>query len=352
IAIAQGRLTHFADVCLTRSKHLPLTLGVDISLKHSRSAHPLIFALATHEARWSRFSIQFLLAELFPSSEDGNDNIILKDPCGGSLQEFSHNVYPWIIHSGSEILQDLETLRLRIVGHTTRQEQIASDLTVPEITKSLSPAPHLKELDLMVNVCDWVSEYEQGPQILLLELQVLTSTPHLLPYLTCPALEKYTLVYVGDSYPRIILQDFVERSACPLHTLTFMDPLGLLYPPNARECLIPRITSLVVVSPAEMLLYIVPPKGGEEFLDVLPSLEHLELHDIKSFSFDLVFNFITFRWDLGASNRTLKSVKLVRCFESIPEALFNPEGGIDLAVIDEKWRELARCVNEGLLLSR
>lgn len=51
----------------------------------------------------------------------------------------------------------------------------------------------------------------------------------------------------------------------------------------------------------------------------------------------------------GAST---ESVRLSRSFVDMMEYLSSPSGAdmIDLAGIQEEWREVARCVNEGLLL--
>lgn len=147
---------------------------------------------------------------------------------------------------------------------------------------------------------------------------------------------------------------FVQRSSPPLRSLEIKDAHSFVTIDDVRGYLVPTIACLALTDPSEEFLSLLsqPSESGHGVL-VLPALAHLELTDCDG---DNVYSFapiIPLRWDMPETQRSLKSIKLIRSFEFIPKCLFSPpRTGIDLAKVREDWQGVARCVNEGLVLSR
>ncbi|KLO08713.1 hypothetical protein SCHPADRAFT_931624 [Schizopora paradoxa] len=287
----------------------------------------------------------------------GEYEIYLKNPGAGLLKEFYFNIASWFVFSINEPIQGLETLRIA--------ENVGN--AVHSLAKWLPFAPNLTELEItkdgsLFSVITESDERQSGGSIeafLLPKLRTLNAPLHLLPYLTCPSLEKYVVDHdpLDDTQPYLL--NFVERSACPLHTLIIKFTPSYLetsaFDLNmAQGFLVPRITTLVVVRPGAALTRVLslPSEGGDGF-SVLPALQHLEFRFFHGGHFHNVSTLITSRWDIPNARRSLKSVTLVRCFDFIPQFLSSPQSGamIQMEEVEEKWRNLARCANEGLIFN-
>ncbi|KLO04238.1 hypothetical protein SCHPADRAFT_947862 [Schizopora paradoxa] len=372
---------HFANICFARSKNLPLACAIQIlHLDDLRFGHPLMLALVAHEDRWSRIAIDITRPH-FPKLDSpgvyspnpmedssGMFGVRLKTAGNENLKEFHFNIGSWFVYWMRDPLPSLETLK---VAAYTSSSPNGAEYT---LAAWLPLAPNLVELEITTDHSRFKFNTVRGeteirgratsfnnPFILLPKLHTLFVAPQLLSILTCPALEKYvTRSIPGANLHSSRFRSFVERSAPPLHTLEIKDGSSwrniYFNIVTIRKYLIPSITNLIVNDPEAgffTLLSKASAEGTTASVDVLPALKHLEICDCNDKYLYWLLALIAFRWDLAASNRSHKSVTLRRCFESIPEALFNPGGAsIELADAEERWRTLARCVNEGLILSR
>ncbi|KLO08726.1 hypothetical protein SCHPADRAFT_908413 [Schizopora paradoxa] len=113
--------TYFISICFARSKDLPLICAISISdLDDLRFAYPLVQTLISHEARWSRISINITPrpcslpkspAISIPKNDEEND-LQLKDAGAGLLKEFHFNLGAWLTYSLHSLLPALSTLHL------------------------------------------------------------------------------------------------------------------------------------------------------------------------------------------------------------------------------------------------
>ncbi|KLO08714.1 hypothetical protein SCHPADRAFT_931625 [Schizopora paradoxa] len=352
------QLAYFAEVCLARSASIPLTLFVNISVEDFRLAHPIILSLVAHEARWSQVALHFTRPLPPTGSQEytplhmrwirdtsGEYEIHLKNPGAGLLREFCFNIASWFTTcSISKPIQGLETLRIAV--HEKYEAHF--------LAKWLPFAPNLTELQIMEDnsyfsvITKGEERWSGGQPFVLPKLRTLTAQPNLLPHLTCPSLEKYVVDHDPVEDTRPLFLSFVERSACPLHTLviSFSSILDTSFMDfdMVRGYLISTITTLVVNHPGALLIDALTPIEGEDSFRFLPALGHLQLRYFDEYHFKSISALITSRWNVPNARRSLKSVTLVRCFDSIPGSLLYPQSAatMDIEEVEEKWQELAR----------
>ncbi|KLO08731.1 hypothetical protein SCHPADRAFT_1000759 [Schizopora paradoxa] len=368
------QVAYFAEVCFARSKDIPLTFAISISnLFETSRMQPLILALIAHEARWSRIAINFIRPNslYFPKimADMGVGNIVhLKTAGADHLKEFHFNFPQWFIYSMTLPFRHLETLRIA-----------SSDFMVRDVAEStlkswLPLSPNLTELEVegqdhfIVSVSQILQrDFRQGkegtsytPPFLLPKLRILIASPHLLSNLTCPALEKYVLNYQAGDFMHGAhdFLAFVERSTPPLHTLHVRDWCSFSDLEALRGYLIPSITSLAIIRPGEELIDILSRRSEGGVFSVLPGLEHIELHNFEEAYFKDISKLLVSRWkDAAGAHRSLKSVKLVQCFDPIPrfltmlrsaEPIDYDEMTLAVQRIPDKWREITRCAADGL----
>ena len=151
--------------------------------------------------------------------------------------------------------------------------------------------------------------------------------------------------------------DFIKRSAPPLHTIEIKCKHGhnLTAAPPVFGYFLPSVTNILVTTPHHTFFNIF---WGHSLWPntpvILPGLKHLEITDCEDRYLEHFFAFVKSRWDIDAPHRALESVRLKRCFRdsSMPAVLSSPRSAaIDLTHVAKEWREIARCVNEGLVLS-
>ncbi|KLO08712.1 hypothetical protein SCHPADRAFT_598035 [Schizopora paradoxa] len=239
------------------------------------------------------------------------------------------------------------------------------------LTKWLPLAPNLQELEVTMSF-DRFDAYTAGPndRIWKAAARGTTETPHfVLPTLrtlsawaalirnfTCPALERYVMEKFTrhDKYLTDYLE-FVKRSGAPPSFRT----LEIRSSENSPVLgyFLSTITNLLITSPDKSIFTVFSERSqGDGVLGfvILPALEYLEITNCRDDCLPHLSSLVTSRWDICIAHRTLKSLKLIQCFASspVPELLLSPPtGGIDLTQVGDNWREIARCVNEGLLLS-
>ncbi|KLO08711.1 hypothetical protein SCHPADRAFT_1000753 [Schizopora paradoxa] len=367
---------YFADVCYSRSKDLPLTIFITLAnLSDLRIAHLLLQSVISHEARWTRIAINLTpnprspesSAIPFPESHDGateEHDLSLRNAGSSHLKEFQCNLGTLFTYSMTEPLPALESLKITCYKLTG---------CLYTLTKWLPLAPNLQELDLTVhydcfvaycterNEQAWMTAAQETrvrPHFVLPALRTLNAWAPLIPYFTCPALERYVMDMISwRSQDLINYLEFIERSGAPssFRTIEIRRPNDLLNIAPVRAYFVQSITNVVVISPGELFFdfFLERSEDGQDFA-ILPGLEYLEITGFVDAYFGHFSTLVTSRWDIGAPRRALKSVKLEDCFWSspIPELLLSPtRAGIDLTLVEERWREIARCVNEGLLLS-
>ncbi|KLO08710.1 hypothetical protein SCHPADRAFT_597994 [Schizopora paradoxa] len=370
------KTTYFADTCLWRSLDLPLTIVVTLTnLSELRPAYPLMHAVIAHEVRWSRIAVNLTSHPQSPESNvilisesddefTGIRGLSLRTAGSSNLKEFQSNMGPLFTYSMTQPLPALESLKIS-----------CCDLldSIYTLTKWLPLASNLHELEIKVTFDRFISNASEQnqpiwlvaaaqtqvcPHFVLPSLQTLNIWTRLLPYFTCPALEKYVMEMLSWRAQDLTeYLEFVERSGTPpsFRTIEIIKQDDLLDIEYVRGSFLPTITSLYVTSPGrtffEMFLERFP--GGGDFR-LLPGLEHLEVTACRSrYRLELSV-LVASRWNIGASRRTLRSVKLKECFRLSPMLkllLSPPRDGIDLTRVEWIWREIARCVNEGLFLS-
>ncbi|KLO04683.1 hypothetical protein SCHPADRAFT_896846 [Schizopora paradoxa] len=359
----------FAEFCLARSQNHPLTCAITIShLKDLWLAHPLMQVVASHQSHWSRIAVDITPLPQPPegASVDANaeeHSIVLKNVGARTLKEFRSNIGSWLEYSMSEPLPALQSLR--IVGypftgciyHLAKWLPLAPNLLELEVTFgddrfSKHASEHKKRVEGATR-----REMGRNPHFLLPNLRSLNVWPLLLPYLTCPSLERYVMEYIpwNPKNSRNFVE-FIERSApSTLRTLEMKSSSSFLTIRPVLDYLLPTITHLLVTSPGEVFFNIFSGRSKDGLgFRLLPGLEHLEITNCADICLPFFLRLVTARWDIGVPHRTLKSVRLKKCFEdiAIPEILLSPpSGGIDLTQVEEKWRVMARIVNEGFLIS-
>ncbi|KLO08722.1 hypothetical protein SCHPADRAFT_1000756 [Schizopora paradoxa] len=377
--------TYFADVCFSRSKKLPLTVSITLAnLSDLRVAHPLMYMVISHEPRWSRIAINLTpnrrspessisrivdlpncrspesTAITFPESRNRASEqqyLELRNAGSSHLKEFQFNLGSLFTYSMTEPLPTLESLRITCYKLTG---------CMYTLTKWLPLAPNLQELELTVHYdCFFAYAAKQNEQAWMTAAQETRVRPHfvlptlrtlnvwapLIPYFTCPGLETYVMEKISwQAQDLTNYLEFVERSGTPpsFRSIEIKTPPSLLDAAHVRGYFLPTITNLRVMSPSELFFTILFERTQEDGVNgpnVLPELEHVEVTNCRDSCLPYVSVLITSRWDFGAPHRTLKSVKLNRCFTSspVPEALLSPPcDGIDLTGVREDWREIAR----------
>ncbi|KLO08719.1 hypothetical protein SCHPADRAFT_598383 [Schizopora paradoxa] len=367
--------TCFASICLARSKDLPLTCAISITdfknLDHLPFAYPLVQTLISHEARWSQIAFNLTPSPGFRSSKSSAKSISksgysspLRTAGAGLLKEFQFSPGPWLTYSMAEPLPAMESLK------TTSYKVYGCMYT---LMKWLPLTPNLSELELRMgdeyfhayiakqDEEFWMAaaqETEVRPHFVLPNLRTLTIWPTLFPYLTCPALEKYVIERSSSRHQDVTNYfDFIKRSGTPssFRTIEIRKQDDELYIADVQDYFLPTITNFSITSPGKNFYETFSERSpdGNGFR-LLPMLEHLEITDCADVRLPLLSSILTSRWDIRVPQRTLKSVKLNRRFtiSSIPEILLSPPSkGIDVTQVGEDWREIARCVNEGLSLS-
>ncbi|KLO08720.1 hypothetical protein SCHPADRAFT_598395 [Schizopora paradoxa] len=370
---------YFADTCLSRSNGLPLTCAISLSnLDSLRLARPLILTLISHEDRWSRIAINFTpstrpfrSAEIaFPESEDsdgatGEHDLLLRYAGSSHLKEIHSDLAPWFTYSLHSPLPALSTLRLTcftLIG------------CVYTLANWLPLTPNLQELELTINHNRFVAygaepneqvwkvaerDVTHRPHFVLPALRTLNIWAPLIPFFTCPALERYVMEKIlWHAQDLTNYLEFIERSGNPpsFRSIEIKESDSLLDIAYVHGYLLPTITNLRVISHSNIFFMLSEQseEDGVVRFSVLPALEYLEITDWRDACLPYFSSLLTSRWDIGVPHRTLKTVKLKQHFEAspVPELLLSPPSdGIDLTQVREDWREIARCVNEGLLLS-
>ncbi|KLO05550.1 hypothetical protein SCHPADRAFT_1002848 [Schizopora paradoxa] len=349
------QLAYFVDICSARSKDLPMTIAVSIMhLDDLRLAHPLMRSIVAQEHRWSRIAINVIRPReqedrmpIRVNEPSTNYDINLSAAGGDLLKEFQFNIGAWFTYSLNGPLPALETLKVagyKIDGAAyilAKWSPFAPNLTELEMTVDASQFT-FSTAEREINICG-----EEGgsseQRFLLPKLRTLTVLPSFLPNLTCPNLEKYIMGSIPGGYSHLLcFLEFIDRNAPPLRTLAVRDGSSFLDNDMVRLYLTPTITTVIVKGPLDGFFSILSKSspGGAGVL-VLPALEQIELYECYTKYLDQLSALVLFRWD--TSNRTLKSVKLCRCFQSMPEALMRPgNADIDVAEVEERWQGIAR----------
>ncbi|KLO08706.1 hypothetical protein SCHPADRAFT_944210 [Schizopora paradoxa] len=365
------QVTHFANICFTRSKYLPLTIVITLTnIFEIRFAHPLMHAVISHENRWSRIAINIIPHPVSPESpaiigEEGSTGVqalSLGNARSSNLREFHFNLGSLFTYSMTEPLPALESLKITCYKLNG---------CLYTLTKWLPLSLNLQEFECTAHydrfVAWTVKQNEQAwltaardararPHFILPTLRTLNVWAPLIPYLTCPVLEKYVMDMISWR-PQDLTDflEFIERSSPPLRTIEVKRGHSFMDIPSVRGYFLLNVTNLLVTAPDYTFFDMFSDRSadGLGFL-LLPGLEHLEITACDGCYRQDLSILIASRWNIGASRRALRSVKLRECFKlsPIPELLLSPPSdGIDLTRVEGKWREIARCVNEGLLLS-
>ncbi|KLO08708.1 hypothetical protein SCHPADRAFT_893658 [Schizopora paradoxa] len=358
--------TRYASICFGRSRDAPLTCFVSISkLDDLRLAHPLMLALVAHEDRWSRIAIEITRGQETRTSrvlhslaaeEDFEKvfDVSIKTAGKGFLKEFHFNIGSWFIYSMSDPLPSLETLR--IAGYKTNDMAHTLSMWLPL-------APNLVELDIasdhirfsLLTFAQMKSkEALDNQNFVLPKLTTLRATPYLLSNLTCPALESYAIGYLPVTVAALdCFRRFIERSAPPLHVLEVKCAGMFVDFETARGYFHPGITTLSVTAPKFMFFNMLTEKSPSGNVHrILPSLENLQLSECSDRDITHIFFLITSRWSMAQPEHSLKSVKLTQWSGPIPKFLsIKPSSRIKLKKVNSKWREIARCMKEGLQFS-
>ncbi|KLO08728.1 hypothetical protein SCHPADRAFT_1000758 [Schizopora paradoxa] len=358
------RVTHFANIHLKRSGKAPLTCFISLSpLEDLRLAHDLMLALVAHEDRWSRIAIDITPSTLrsralyaLTSAEESENEfaICIKEAGKECLREFHFNIGSWFNYSMSEPLPLLETLRIA-------DYRIGSTPTTLAIWLPL--APNLVELDIVNDEALFshtslskmrIKALSNNHHFILPKLRTLRATPHFLSNLTCPALEKYAMGHLPAS-PALLecFRNFIERSAPPVHTLVIKSADVSEDFETARAYFIPKITTLSLAAPNNILFEILTEKSQERDVPrILTSLKYLQLSECDEQDIEHISSLITTRWGVASSRRSLNSVRLTQWASSIPKFMsLKPISRIQLKKVNSKWREIARCAKEGLQFS-
>ncbi|KLO05738.1 hypothetical protein SCHPADRAFT_933467 [Schizopora paradoxa] len=321
---------------------------------------PLIHALVSHCDRFSKISLDIAQAvepqpywprTLVDISKAPTDYVT--DLChatfGGERLEELHFIWPWFPRPLESPLPALKMLRIASYQNYDVLDPMA---------KWLPLALNLEELEIIdrsFSPSSNVEEWKKSDQhFLLSNLRSLTASPSLLPHFICPNLAKYAMRRIPwESGVIGCFENFIDRSDPPLHTLEIKEGFSFSRE-NAIGFLKPRFTTIIVTSPHNnffSLLSMMSEGGDRAYF--LPALKHIELREVgEKFVYELS-DLVELRWDVGASHRTLESVKLRRSLESMPEALLHPgDANLDITSLEVKWRRLARRVKQGLIISR
>ncbi|KLO04939.1 hypothetical protein SCHPADRAFT_911355 [Schizopora paradoxa] len=370
------KVTYFASICFTRSKDLSLICAISISnLDHLRFARPLVQTLISHEDRWSRIAINFTPSTRpfgsskinIPESEDsdGEQDLLLRYAGSSHLKEFHSNLASWFTYSINSPLPALSTLRMTCFILVGCMDTLANLLPFALNLQELEVTLETTRFDADVverNMQVWMAAVQEAkvrPHFTLPALQTLNIHAPLIPLFTCSALKIYVMQTISWRPSDLTnYLEFIERSGLPpsFRTIEVRSTTSLWFNAPVRGYFLPTITNLLITSPEKRFFTMFYERSREDGVvgfSVLPALKYLEITDCGDGHLPFFSSLITSRWDIGAPHRTLKSVRLNRCFTSspVPELLLSPpSNGIDLTRVEENWREIARCVNEGLSL--
>ncbi|KLO08707.1 hypothetical protein SCHPADRAFT_1000751 [Schizopora paradoxa] len=361
------QVTFFANICFARSKDLPLTCIISVlRLRDLRLALPLIQALISHEDRWSRIAITITPSCISSKSSAIRKNeeslsVQLRNAGAGLLKEFHCNIGAWLTYSLRSSLPTLSVLRLTGNKLSGFLYSVANWLPLTQNLEELELTAYNDRFSAYAaKKNEQVWKLAHLPHFVLPTLRTLNVWAPLIPYFTCPSLETYVMQKVSwQDQDLANYLEFVERSGAPpsFSSIVIRDSTSLSDIPPVRGYFLPSITELCLMSPNEHLFTMFSERSQEDGIigfAVLPRLEHLGIAHCSNANFLPLFSaLVTSLWDIGTTHRTLKSVELEQCFISsqVPELLLSPPtDGIDLTQVGEDWREIARCVNEGLSL--
>lgn len=340
----------FVDICLERSKEMPLTCVVYVKgLLDMQLLRPLMRALALHQKRWEKITI------------------VLKRHSGTIiLDEADYTPFPDIPLRVDD-LRRLKTLFLKSASWFPADGLTCSSLealhlsdvkSASDVTAWLRRVPKIQKLCLTGSLG---TDPTQGSDVTIMEkLRTIDVPMSILRLLQCPALEEIILRFNNfqahhNDLPHF--RDFICRNVSPLRALSILS-ISLwmsmsVFPEYLM--LVPKITSLSLDcmsrrSYAFKFLKLLSERatnGDTETFRVLPTLEHLKLIRFNA-PYGQFVDMIATRW-WRIRERKLKSITLSHC-SGMASDFPKFHIGDDPAELPSEWNEVKQIVGEGLQL--